>query len=140
MTPQKDDFPDWLSPALVKELRQGIRTRAFVATFLLLQTLLALMVMLVALSHEATPDSNTLQTINGFFWFLVCTQLLFVMPCRALGALSSEIKANTLELMTLSELSAWRIVCGKWISLTCQSLLLVVSVLPYAVIRYFLAV
>ena len=31
------DFPDWLSPILVKELRQGVRTRVFVTLFILLQ-------------------------------------------------------------------------------------------------------
>jgi len=35
-----DDFPDWLSPMLVRELRQGIQSGAFFWTFLLLQAAL----------------------------------------------------------------------------------------------------
>lgn len=33
------DFPEWLDPMVVKELRQGLRARWFVAPFLLLQAL-----------------------------------------------------------------------------------------------------
>jgi len=33
----QSDFADWFSPMLVKELRQGMRSRLFVISFLLLQ-------------------------------------------------------------------------------------------------------
>ena len=46
------DFPDRLSPMLVKELRQGLRTRSFVAVFMSLQAILA--VVLLAAGAAAT--------------------------------------------------------------------------------------
>lgn len=51
-----------------------------------------------------------------------------VRPIRGLNALASEIKADTLDLLLLTRLSAWRITFGKWLSLTSQSALLVVAV------------
>ena len=34
---QSRDFPDWVGPMLVKELRQGLKARAFEVTFVSLQ-------------------------------------------------------------------------------------------------------
>ena len=39
---QRSDFGDWLSPMLVKELRQGMRSRVFVAAFYVTQVLMIL--------------------------------------------------------------------------------------------------
>ncbi len=47
----KPDFPDWLSPMLVKELRQGIRSKAFMAVFFLTQLLMILSVVLNSRRH-----------------------------------------------------------------------------------------
>ena len=56
----------------------------------------------------------------------------------SLGAVGNERKANTLELIFLTRLTARRILTGKWLALVAQTVLLVCAVLPYAVLRYFL--
>lgn len=137
MKNDREDFPDLLSPMLVKELRQGMRTRMFVLAFVVLQVLMVLVMSLKALEYESNPDAFKIKDLNQVFWTVCGLLLLLVMPLRGVAALSSEGKANTLELIFLTRLTAWRIVLGKWASLMFQSLLFTLAVLPYAVLRYF---
>lgn len=128
---QLTDFPDGLSPMLVKELRQGMRTHLFTIAFILLQAFMVLCVLIGA----STPGESA--GVSGFFWFFVIVALLVVMPIRGFGALNSEVQINTMDLIHLTELSAWRITFGKWAALVSQTLLLVCGILPYLVMRYF---
>jgi hypothetical protein len=129
------NLDDWLSPILVKELRQGMRARVFVVSFLLLQVFL---VVLVLGNVAARDDSGTLDVQNHFFWIIIGFALLVMMPMRGLVAVSLEIKNRTMETIMLTRLTAWRVVFGKWSALFAQSLLLVSAVLPYIVLRYFI--
>jgi hypothetical protein len=133
------DFPGWLPPMLVKELRQGLRTRGFVATLVGFQVLM-LTLTLVALSTQnaATPGARMASAaFGGFFWIMIAVQLIFVTPSRALGGLQLEVDARTIDLIMLTRLTAWRVVIGKWISLLAQATLLLIAMLPYLVVRYF---
>jgi hypothetical protein len=136
---QRSDFADWLSPMLVKELRQGMRSRIFVTAFYLTQLLMILSTVfsLLASTAEGAPG-NIFGFLNWLFWFMIGVPLLFVMPLLGFGALHAEMKARTLELVFLTRLSAWRIVSGKWAALMAETLLLVCSILPYVILRYFL--
>lgn len=135
---EKADFKDWLSPMLVKELRQGLRSRVFVAAFYLSQALMILSTVLQISSTSATSNQAEWSGfMNAVFWFLIGIPLLFVMPLRGLAALHSEIKSGTLELVFLTRLSAWKITAGKWLALIVQTVLLICSILPYVVLRYF---
>ena len=73
--PAGADFPDWLSPMLVKELRQGVRTRVFVALFILLQVAMLLTVSLTLLVAAHGLDTST---GTGFFWVFVGLPVLVV--------------------------------------------------------------
>ncbi len=125
------DFPDRFSPMLVKELRQGMRTHLFTIAFILLQ---AFMVLCVLIGAAAPGDASA---VSVFFWFFVVVTLLIVMPIRGFGALNSEIQLNTMDLIQLTRLGAWRVTFGKWAALVAQTLLLVCGILPYVVMRYF---
>jgi hypothetical protein len=131
-----NDFPDWLSPIVVKELRQGLKSRAFVSIATLLQGGMAFLFVLAALSGM-TPGSSGVDTLSGFFWFMLWIPLILVMPGRALQAIMEETKVQTLELVQMTRMQSLRIVFGKWLALTTQSLLLVLAILPYFVLRYF---
>ena len=124
------DFPARLSPMLVKELRQGMRTSLFAVAFILLQTFMVL----CFVANIAEPGS---QDANGFFWFFIITTLMVVQPLRGFNALSSEYQLNTMDLIQLTKLSGWRITLGKWTALNAQTLLFITGVLPYLVMRYF---
>ena len=125
------DFSSRLSPVLVKELRQGMRTNLFVIAFILLQTFMVLCL----LAGIADPGSSD---VDGFFWFFIITTLLIVQPLRGFSALSSEYQMNTRDLIQLTRLDGWRITLGKWTALNAQGFLFIAGVLPYLVIRYYL--
>jgi hypothetical protein len=126
---------DRLSPILVKELRQGMRARAFVISYLLLQVFLSVLVLANA---AAQGDHMALEEQSHFFWIIVGFTLLVLMPLRGLVAISQEVRNRTIETIMLTRMTAWRVVFGKWSALFAQSLLLVSAVLPYVVLRYFI--
>jgi hypothetical protein len=130
----RDDFPDRLSPMLVKELRQGLRAKAFIAVFLVLQALLGLI--LLAATAGASSDRAGMVVSQVIFVFFALA-VLVIQPLRGIGALSSEIKGSTIDLMVLTRLSSWRILVGKWIALVGQSSLLLATIVPYLILRYY---
>ena len=133
--PTKPDFPDWLSPMLVKELRQGMRSRVFLICFLAVQ---AAMIFPTLIGLLSASINNSTTEVSVFFWIIIGTPLLLIMPSSGLHTISREKAANTLELIFLTRLTARRIVFGKWVAIVAQALLLRSSVLPYAVLRYYL--
>ncbi len=128
--PPLADFGDWLSPMIVKELRQGLRTWVFVGAFIVLQ---AVLVMLLLISSSSGNEASS--TI--LFWSLVAFILVFIMPLRGFNALAGEMKAQTLDILALTRLSGFRIALGKWAALVSQSALIAISVLPFVALRYF---
>lgn len=124
-----NDFADWLSPILVKELRQGMRSRLFVALFILTQAVMILVTMALLSSDDGdVPAALPWVLIGG---------LLLGIPLTGLNAVQGEIKGNTLELLLLTRLSPWRVIAGKWLALVLQGMLIVSSVLPFFMLRYF---
>ncbi|RBP37685.1 hypothetical protein DES53_11367 [Roseimicrobium gellanilyticum] len=134
--PNGMDFADWLSPILVKELRQGLKTKMFITTFILIQVVMILITGLQLL-EVAHGGSGSADGFSGFFAAFIWIPLLILMPARGLTAVSEELKVNTLDLVQLTHLTAFRIVLGKWVALIAQTLLVVTAILPYAVLRYF---
>lgn len=128
------DFPDRISPMLVKELRQGMRAKTFIVMFLALQIFLA--VMLFSAGASSTSD-RVGSTISGIIFLFFSVAVLLVQPLRGMNALSSEVKGNTIDMMVLTSLSAWRIVFGKWVAIVSQSALLLSTIIPYLILRYF---
>ena len=56
--PNTADFPDRLNPLLVKELRQGLRNRVFVTSFLLMHAIVALVIGFETLVMGAREDNS----------------------------------------------------------------------------------
>jgi hypothetical protein len=131
------DFGDWIGPMLVKELRQGLKSRGFGLSFVLLQAALVLLITFSVLGYLNNPDAFKTRELSGYFWLVTTVMLLVITPLRAFNDLAGERKANTLELLYMSGLTSWRIALGKWSSLVFQSWLFVLALLPYAVLRYY---
>lgn len=123
------DFSDRLSPMVVKELRQGLRTRAFGSTMLFMHVLLVLITLITG-SAQNTDDTRWM--LDGLATLILC----LVMPFRVSNALAEEVKMNTLDMLMLTRLSCGRIVFGKWASVALQSALIALSLMPYIVARY----
>ncbi|MDF3130066.1 hypothetical protein P0Y35_12735 [Kiritimatiellaeota bacterium B1221] len=129
---------DSLNPMVIKELRQGLKSKSFLATFLGLQAAMVLSMFIYLSSASTNSGMGSMDFADGFFWFMLGLMLLVFMPLRAFGALNEEIKGNTLEMLFLTRMDAWKISFGKWCALVIQIFLLVSAVLPYLVLRYFL--
>ncbi|MEZ5387298.1 MAG: hypothetical protein R3F13_17450 [Prosthecobacter sp.] len=125
-----NDFGDRFSPMLVKELRQGLRTRFFTAALLLFHSLIILLLASVLLDAPV-------QTVSGIFWGMAGLMLLVVLPLRAFNELNAESGDGTLDMLTLTSIPSSRILSGKWLALFSQSLLVAGSLLPYMVARYY---
>lgn len=115
---------------VVKELRQGLRTRAFSSTLLLLHVLLILVTLMSAVADGSTDETRWLY--DGIATLVLC----LVLPFRVSNALAEEIRQGTLDMLMLTRISPGRIVFGKWASVVLQSLLITFSLMPYIVARY----
>lgn len=135
---RQEDFPDWMSPMLVKELRQGLRSKAFVNVFLIIQLVMIASVGIAFFSPAGDEGVRMETVVNVFFNFFTSPLLLLIVAIRAMGAINEEVQGKTLELVFLTRLTAFRIVWGKWAALNFQMLLWVCALLPYLVLRYFL--
>jgi hypothetical protein len=128
------DFPDWLSPLLVKEFRQGLRGKSFEWTFIALHLGMLLTVASGLTRQQRGGDASF---VGGFFWSLMIVVLVLGVPIRGMLDLAEEKRTRNVELMTSAGVSGVGLAFGKWISLMMQGLLLVVSLLPYFGMRYF---
>jgi hypothetical protein len=132
-----DDFPSWLSPMLVRELRQGVQSGGFAWTFVVLQGLMFLLMSWAVTNLGSNPGRGVSEVFNVFFWLIVGAVVAVVVPLRALTAVSSERPGNNLDLVRLTRLSATRIILGKWLAVVAQGGLVALAVMPYLVLRYF---
>lgn len=130
-----EKFSDYLSPVLVKESRQGLRSRAFVLVFVIIQPLMILFLLFSMVSRELGNDAGATENL---FWGTLFVAISIIMPLRGLTAITDEVKAQSFELLKITHLSAFRIVAGKWTALYTQILLLTVAIIPYIAVRYFL--
>jgi hypothetical protein len=129
------DRSDLLNPILVKELRQGIRGTLFTGAFLLLHVL---MLSAGGFSLATANEGPARSAADGLFWFLVTIPVLVILPLSGGASMAGEKTAHTLEPVLLTRLTARQIVVGKWASVALQAALLISSILPYVVLRYFL--
>ena len=132
-----DDFPAWLSPMLVRELRQGIQSGAFFWTFLAMQAALFVVAAVTLLAVSERPGPMISRGTGSFFWAILGLTVGLVIPLRAMTAIASERAGNNLDLIQLTRLSATRIVVGKWAAIVAQAMLVAVAALPYLVLQYF---
>jgi len=129
-----NDFSDKLNPMLVKELRQGLRGISFVTLFIAVQAFLCFILLITT---AVASQENTGHLISRIIFFFFSMAVLVIQPLRGISALSTEIKADTIDLLCLTRLSAWRITFGKWISIVSQSALIFTAIAPYLILRYF---
>lgn len=128
------DFPDRLSPMLIKELRQGVRSISFVAGFLAFQGLM-LLITLILMSNGGDIVTKVMSQI---IFFMLLVALCLIQPLRCFNAISLEVSRDTLDLLSITRLNSWKIVFGKWVSIVSQSLIFACSIIPYLILRYFL--
>ncbi len=137
-----DDFPEHMDPMAVKEFRQRFRGRQFVLPFVTIQALMlgvALLEWWDLSDGEADVEifSETSRRFAGTFWAGVAFMVMLVIPFSRFFDMQQEFNGRNAELLLLSGVDRWRIVRGKWMVSMVISLLVLVSVLPYLIVRYF---
>lgn len=135
------DFTDRWPAMVVKELRQGLRARGFVAPFLVLHAMVLVAVSIEYLITRTANSNVALQWLAGgdpgLFWIAVYAIVAGVMPLRLMDSILGENEGRNTELLLLGGLSRWKIVRGKWLVQSVLCTLSLVSLLPYMLVRYF---
>ncbi|MGC1275505.1 MAG: hypothetical protein WBC44_17490 [Planctomycetaceae bacterium] len=132
-TPDRfDRASDWCNPILVKEVRQALKSRAFVATFLLLLLGSWLISAFGLLAAGASVEYGSVgQAFFIFYFGVLCVALGVVIPFGAFRSLLNERDDNTYELLSITTLSPGQIVRGKWACAVVQALLFYSAIAPF---------
>ena len=131
-------FDDHLNPIVVKEVRQGLRTRSF-WIFFALMLLACLVISLVAYAAQAQDEFDA----SGqwvFFAYFFCLGLVqyFVIPYTAYRSLAREREDETWVLLVLTGLGPRRILLGKVGSFVTQAALYGSAAGPFLLFSYYL--
>lgn len=131
-------LPDSLGPVFAKELRQGLRAQRFVTPFVAIQIFA-----IVAIGAELGLSSFQNRSGDaGIFGNLITWVIIIgigiVMPLTNIAALRPELNdGRNVELLLMSNLNRWQIVRGKWLVGFSLSVLVLISMIPYLLTRYF---
>lgn len=133
------DFSDRFSPVFVRDLRRGLRSDFFVWTFVITHAV-ALLASLAEWGIAQFLGSGGVGAVfSDLFMGTIWVVFAFILPLSMFNALTPEVgQTRNIELLLTSNLKRWQIVRGKlYVELALSSLLLF-SLLPYILIRYFL--
>lgn len=127
-----DRASDWLNPILVKETRQALKSRQFVATFLLM--LIASWMISVLGIVYAGPGVEY-QPVGGAFFFyyyiVLAVAIFLVVPFGAFRSLLSERDLYAWEVLNITTLSPRQVVCGKLTSAVVQMFIYYSAITPF---------
>lgn len=123
---------DFANPILVKETRQALKSRQFVATFMLL--LVASWIVSSFLLLNA-GDQLEYRAVGGLFFFAYYLVLAFavlaIVPFNAFRSLQAERELNTYDLLSITAMSPRQMVWGKLLSAVVQCLLYYSAITPF---------
>lgn len=123
---------DRFNPIVVKEVRQSLKSRQFVGTFLLL--LLAAWggsVFGVSYLGESIDYGSPAVIFYGGFFFALCAASLVIVPFSAFRSIVEERTETTLELLQITALTPKQIVRGKTASAMVQVLVYYCAIAPF---------
>jgi hypothetical protein len=128
---------DWLSPIVVKEVRQVVRGREFYYSFSIS------LVVGLAVAFFGAADAVTGTGTSGrgtFVALMACLTLLglAIVPLGTFSALRNERLEQTLELITLTALSPRRVVIGKLLAQGVKLTTLFAGLAPFIAMSFLL--
>lgn len=129
---RESDFSDRLNPFLVKELRQGLRSRVFVFGLLGLQSLLG--ILSLARLNESWIDGSD---VDRCYWLSIGTVLHLLLPLGGIWTGDHDRLPGNWDLLVMTGRSGERIMLGKWVTIVTQMALCWITVLPHQLLRYF---
>jgi hypothetical protein len=131
-----DRLSDWISPMVIKEVRQLMRGREFNYSFLF-SVFVGLIVAFVAtINNTGRVDYG----IGIFIWLMVCLSIVGVVvsPLGAFNALRNERMERTLDLVTITTMSPRRIVIGKLAAQAVKLIVLFAALAPFVAMSFLL--
>lgn len=130
--PWLDKAGDFANAILVKETRQALKSRQFVATFFLLLAGAWIASMLIMLDAADSIDTQPIgATFFTAYTFVLFVAVLVVVPFGAYRSLLAERDQNTFDLLSVTTLSPGQIVRGKLLSAIVQMLLFYSAIAPF---------
>ncbi len=123
---------DWFNPIVVKEVRQALKSRQFVGTFLLL-LLAAWAGSIFGVSYlgESIDYGSPAVAFYAGFLFALCAASLVIVPFSTFRSIVEERAETTLELLQITALSPVQIVRGKTLSAMVQVLVYYCAIAPF---------
>ncbi|NNE91134.1 MAG: hypothetical protein HKN23_05765 [Verrucomicrobiales bacterium] len=141
-------IPERFGPVFVKELRQGLRARIFVWPFVALQLLAIFVIMVEFFAMDLGGRGGgggggagflSFDLSDGLFFALLSLVFGLLLPLTLFSSLQPELAGGrNVELLLMSNLTRWQIVRGKWLVGSVLSGLMIISLVPYALTRYFI--
>lgn len=130
---------DKLNPILIKETRQALKSRQFVVTFsvLLVAAFAWTVIGSLMLMPQIYTSPSAPRLLIGYY-FVLAVPMLLIVPLAAYRSLEAEIDDGTLELLSITSLSAWQIVMGKLASASLQMMLYLITLFPCVAYAYTL--
>jgi hypothetical protein len=131
-------LPDALSPVFAKELRQGLRAHRFVLPFVTAQIFAVIAIGAELGITSAFAGAAGSDSFGGLIVAVLIVGVGVVMPLTNIAALRPELTdGRNVELLLMSNLDRWQIALGKWLVGFTLAMLMLVSLLPYMLTRYF---
>lgn len=131
----------WLDPVAVRECRRLLRSPLVVTAFLGLHGVALIAVMLESggVALWVAGGGGSLPPMEGLLAAVNTVIFGGLLPLAHVSSLQSELgRGRNAELLVMAGLDPWQIVGGRVLAATGVGALLLVSVLPYWMLRYFL--
>ena len=128
-----------LNPILIKEARQSLKSRQFIITFFLLLVASCCWTVLGVVMN--TPNVYYLPTGNSMivgYYFVLAIPVMGMVPLAAHRSLAAEIDDSTFEMLSITNLTSFRIVMGKLTSSVLQMLIYFAAVVPCLAFTFLL--
>lgn len=132
-------WADQLNPILVKEARQALKSRQFLATFsLVLLCAWGWSLIGVALAGPTMRYTAQGYTIFLGYFFILGAALWVIIPFSAFRSLAQERDDRTMELLTITNLTPRQIVAGKLATALLQMIVYLSALAPCLAFTYLL--
>jgi hypothetical protein len=132
-----ENMSDWLSPIVVKEVRQIVRGREFLYSFAI--SLVAGLVV-ASLGGTSSIEGNTTAGATIFGWLMTCLTIvgIVVVPVGTFMALRNERMERTFDLIMLTTLPPRRVVIGKILAQAVKLVTLFAALAPFMAMSFLL--
>jgi hypothetical protein len=132
-----DEASDRLSPIVVKEVRQIVRGREFNYSFMV-SLVVGLLVAFFGAANASTGTGTTGQSV--FVALTACLALLGIgiVPFGAFSALRNERLEQTMDLITVTSLSARKVIIGKLLAQGVKLATLFAGMAPFVATSFLL--